>query len=212
MSPYKIRFRSRMTGWWTHCHGCIVRRAGGRCDTLRRAGQPAPDIRSVEARPVEPVEPARRQDHDQGGAWPACTADMKTETSYTPEHTVDTVCPLDCPDSCSLTVTLQNGKITNINGSSLNPITHDFICAKVRRFGERVYGPERLLYPAVRKGPKGLARFERVPWEDALDRIAEAMCSARDRFGSESVLPYSYGGSNGLLTQDTSDATLFRRF
>jgi anaerobic selenocysteine-containing dehydrogenase len=137
---------------------------------------------------------------------------MKTETSYTPEHTVDTVCPLDCPDSCSLTVTLQNGKITNINGSSLNPITHGFICAKVRRFGERVYGPERLLYPAVRKGPKGLARFERVPWEDALDRIAEAMCSARDRFGSESVLPYSYGGSNGLLTQDTSDATLFRRF
>jgi anaerobic selenocysteine-containing dehydrogenase len=137
---------------------------------------------------------------------------MKTQTIYIPEHTVDTVCPLDCPDSCSLTVTLQNGKITNIDGSSLNPVTGGFICAKVRRFAERVYGPDRLLYPAVRNGPKGLARFERVPWEDALERIAQAMTSVRDRFGSESVLPYSYGGSNGLLTQDTSDATLFRRF
>src|SRR2546426_11389148 len=100
---------------------------------------------------------------------------MKTETTYTPEHTVDTVCPLDCPDSCSLTVTLQNGKITNINGSELNPVTHGFICAKVRRFGERAYGPERLLHPAVRKGPKRRARIERVPWEDAPGRGAGAM-------------------------------------
>jgi anaerobic selenocysteine-containing dehydrogenase len=124
---------------------------------------------------------------------------------------VSTVCPLDCPDSCSLTVTVEDGKATVIDGSHANPATSGYICAKVRRFPERVYGDDRLLYPAVRKGPKGHARFERVSWDDALDLIASRLRDARDTWGGESILPYSYGGSNGLLTQDTSDATLFRR-
>jgi anaerobic selenocysteine-containing dehydrogenase len=127
------------------------------------------------------------------------------------EHTVATVCPLDCPDSCSLDVTVQDGRVTEIEGSHLNPVTGGYICAKVRRFGERVYGPDRLVHPAVRRGPKGLATFERVSWDDALARIADRLREARDTWGGESILPYSYGGSNGLLTQDTSDATLFRR-
>src|SRR6476659_8555077 len=127
------------------------------------------------------------------------------------EHVVSTVCPLDCPDSCSLDVTVQDGQITVIDGSSLNPVTNGYICAKVRRFPERVYGADRLLYPAVRTGPKGSAQFERVSWDEALNRIAERMNQARERWGGEAILPYSYGGSNGLLTQDTSDATLFRR-
>lgn len=133
---------------------------------------------------------------------------MKT---FAAEHTVATVCPLDCPDSCSLEVTTQDGRVTAIDGSSLNPVTAGYICAKVRRFPERVYGPDRLLYPAVRKGPKGLASFSRVSWDEALALVAERLSNARDRWGGESILPYSYGGSNGLLTQDTSDATLFRR-
>ena len=136
---------------------------------------------------------------------------MKTATSFGTDHTVDTVCPLDCPDSCSLDVTVQDGRITSIDGSHANPVTGGYICAKVRRFSERVYGPDRLLYPAVRKGPKGLASFERVSWEDALARIADHLRGACNTWGGESILPYSYGGSNGLLTQDTSDATLFRR-
>jgi anaerobic selenocysteine-containing dehydrogenase len=127
------------------------------------------------------------------------------------EHVVSTVCPLDCPDSCSLEVTVQDGRVTRIDGSALNPVTGGYICAKVRRFPERVYGPDRLLYPAVRKGPKGFAAFQRVSWNDALALIAERLTSAREQWGGESILPYSYGGSNGLLTQDTSDATLFRR-
>ena len=131
--------------------------------------------------------------------------------SFASEHTVDTVCPLDCPDSCSLEVTVQDGRVTRIDGSHLNPVTAGFICAKVRRFGERLYGPDRLLYPAVRTGAKGAGTFERVSWDDALGLIAERMRDARDTWGAESILPYSYGGSNGLLTQDTSDATLFRR-
>jgi anaerobic selenocysteine-containing dehydrogenase len=134
------------------------------------------------------------------------------QDSFTAEHSVDTVCPLDCPDSCSLTVTVHDGKLISIDGSTLNPLTAGYICAKVRRYGERVYGPDRLLYPAVRKGPKGFATFRRVSWDEALELIASTMQEARQRWGGESVLPYSYGGSNGLLTQDTSDATLFRRF
>jgi anaerobic selenocysteine-containing dehydrogenase len=137
---------------------------------------------------------------------------MKTSHStLAPEHAVETVCPLDCPDSCSLNVILQDGRITSIDGSTANPVTGGYICAKVRRFGERVYGPDRLLYPSVRKGPKGAGRFERVSWEDALALVATRLRDAREQWGGESILPYSYGGSNGLLTQDTSDATLFRR-
>jgi len=128
-----------------------------------------------------------------------------------PEHTVATVCPLDCPDSCSLDVRVQNGRITTIDGSHLNPVTDGYICAKVRRFGERVYGADRVLYPAIRRGPKGFGGFERASWSDALAMVAARIAEARERWGGESILPYSYGGSNGLLTQDTSDAILFRR-
>jgi anaerobic selenocysteine-containing dehydrogenase len=137
---------------------------------------------------------------------------MSTTAGLLPEHTVDTVCPLDCPDSCTLSIGVQAGRIVTIDGSTSNPVTKGFICAKVRRFGERVYGPDRLLYPAVRKGPKGMASFKRVSWDEALEHIAAKMQHAKVKWGGESVLPYSYGGSNGLLTQDTSDATLFRRF
>ena len=133
---------------------------------------------------------------------------LKTPPS---EHSVATVCPLDCPDACSLDVTVQNGKAIVVDGSKLNPITAGYICAKVRRFPERMYGPDRLLHPAVRKGPKGSGWFEQVSWDHALSQIAERLRAVRDEFGGEAILPYSYGGSNGLLTQDTSDAALFRR-
>ena len=83
-------------------------------------------------------------------------------SAFATEHAVSTVCPLDCPDSCSLDVRIQDGRLTSIDGSSLNPTTDGYICAKVRRYPERVYGPDRLLYPAIRRGPKGLALFERT--------------------------------------------------
>jgi anaerobic selenocysteine-containing dehydrogenase len=136
---------------------------------------------------------------------------VKTAPPLTAEHVVDTVCPLDCPDACSLDVTLQDGRVTSIDGSPHNSVTNGYICAKVRRFTERVYGSDRLLHPMIRRGPKGLALFERASWDDAMALIARRMEEARDAWGGEAILPYSYGGSNGLLTQDTSDATLFRR-
>ncbi|HET9267390.1 MAG TPA: molybdopterin-dependent oxidoreductase, partial [Vicinamibacterales bacterium] len=125
---------------------------------------------------------------------------------------VQTACPLDCPDSCSLDVTLERGKLVKIDGSRAAASTNGYICGKVRRFDRRVYGEKRLLYPAVRKGPKGAGEFERVTWDEALGLIAERMVQARETFGAESVLPYNYGGSNGILTNDFEDTRLFRRF
>jgi anaerobic selenocysteine-containing dehydrogenase len=128
------------------------------------------------------------------------------------ESHVTTACPLDCPDACTLDVTLRGGRITTIDGSKENHITDGYICAKVRRFHERVYGDDRLLYPAIRRGAKGDGLFKRATWDDALDLIAEKMLAARDGAGAETILPLCYGGSNGFLTQDYADAILFRRF
>ena len=129
-----------------------------------------------------------------------------------PRFVVETACPLDCPDACSLAVTVQNGKVVNIDGSRKNPVTDGYICAKVRKFGDRVYGPDRLLYPAVRKGRKGEGQFARVSWDEAIELIASRFEKAKAENGGASILPYSYGGSNGLLTQDNIDAQLWRRF
>jgi anaerobic selenocysteine-containing dehydrogenase len=126
--------------------------------------------------------------------------------------TVRTACPLDCPDSCTIDVTVENGRIEKIDGGDANPTTRNFICGKVRRFTERVYGEDRLLYPAVRKGRKGSGTFERVTWEEALDLIARRMSEIKAQHGGAAILPFSYGGSNGILTQDTNDAELWRRF
>src|ERR687889_1378683 len=89
--------------------------------------------------------------------------------------TVRTACPLDCPDSCTIDVTVENGRVLKIDGGDANPATRTFICAKVRRFSERVYGEDRLLYPAVRQGAKGQGTFARGGWGEALDLIAHKM-------------------------------------
>ena len=129
-----------------------------------------------------------------------------------PTTVVETACPLDCPDACSLAVTVQQGKVVTIDGSRRNPVTDGYICAKVRRYGERIYGPDRLLYPAVRDGRKGAGQFKRVTWDEAIELVASRFEQAKQTHGGESILPYSYGGSNGLLTQDNLDAQLWRRF
>jgi anaerobic selenocysteine-containing dehydrogenase len=129
-----------------------------------------------------------------------------------PTTVVDAACPLDCPDACSLAVTVNQGKVIEIDGSRRNPVTDDFICAKVRKFGERVYGPDRILYPAVRRGRKGEGKFTRVTWDEALQLVAERFKAAKAGAGGASILPFSYGGSNGLMTQDNLDAQLWRRF
>ena len=128
------------------------------------------------------------------------------------ESVVETACPLDCPDACTLAVSIDRGKVVEIDGTHKNPVTGGYICAKVRKFGERVYGPDRILYPGLRRGAKGDGTFKRIPWDEALALVAEKFTHAKAEAGAESILPYSYGGSNGLLTQDNLDAQLWRRF
>jgi anaerobic selenocysteine-containing dehydrogenase len=142
-------------------------------------------------------------------AVPGAPADFQVSG---PAAVVETACPLDCPDACSLAVTVQRGRIVDIDGSHKNPVTNGFICAKVRKFGERVYGEDRLLYPAIRVGAKGLGKFKRVAWAEALELVADRFRRAKAEAGGASILPFSYGGSNGLLTQDNLDAHLWRRF
>ena len=136
----------------------------------------------------------------------------KRDESSWGRSTIDTACPLDCPDTCSLAVSVEKGKIVRIDGSDRHDVTDGFICGKVRRFDKRIYGQDRLHHPGVRQGPKGEARFGKASWDQALDAVVAKMCAVRDRWGAEAILPFSYGGSNGLVSQDTADAQLFRRF
>ncbi len=129
-----------------------------------------------------------------------------------PATTHSSACPLDCPDACSLEVTVEEGRVVRVAGArERNPLTAGFICAKVRGISRHLYGEERLRHPLRRVGPKGAGRFEPIGWDEALDLAARELVAARDRHGGESILPFSYGGSNGYLTQDTLDALLFRR-
>ncbi|HEX7880566.1 MAG TPA: molybdopterin-dependent oxidoreductase, partial [Candidatus Eisenbacteria bacterium] len=122
-----------------------------------------------------------------------------------------TACPLDCPDHCTLDVTVEEGRVVRVNDRAENPITAGFICGKVRRIDRHLYGKDRLRYPGVREGKKGEGRFRRVSWDEALGIIADKFGAIRASSGGEAILPYYYGGSNGALTQDATDATLFRR-
>jgi anaerobic selenocysteine-containing dehydrogenase len=131
---------------------------------------------------------------------------MATEPAVHESH-----CPLDCPDACSLEVKVVDERVVSIDGSHVNPLTNGYICAKVRRYPEHLYGPDRLLYPARRRGTKGDAELERLSWDDALGLITEKLLSVRQAWGGEAILPFSYGGSNGYLSQDTTDARLFNR-
>jgi anaerobic selenocysteine-containing dehydrogenase len=118
-------------------------------------------------------------------------------------------CPLDCPDRCSLDVTVDDGRVVSIEGTRANPLTAGFICSKVRRFPAHVYAPERVLHPMVRTGPKGDASFAQTSWPEALALVARRLGEVRERWGGEAILPYYYGGSNGLVTQGTLDTRFF---
>jgi anaerobic selenocysteine-containing dehydrogenase len=107
--------------------------------------------------------------------------------------------------------TVEDGRLVALDGNERNPLTAGFICSKVRRIARHLYGVDRLLHPAIADGPKGSGRFRRVSWNEALDLVAARLAEIRDRFGGEAILPFSYGGSNGALTEGTVDVRLFRR-
>lgn len=120
-----------------------------------------------------------------------------------PKSTFST-CPHDCPSSCSLEVHFYpHGDVRRLNGAKDNDYTAGVVCAKVARYPERLYHPERLLKPMRRVGRKGEGRFEEVSWETALDLIAEKFLEVEAEFGAQSIWPYHYAGTMGLVQRDS---------
>jgi anaerobic selenocysteine-containing dehydrogenase len=126
-------------------------------------------------------------------------------------ETRHSVCALDCPDCCSLLVTVEDGRGTRLRGDSQHPVTRGFLCGKVAQYLEREYHPDRLLYPQRRIGAKGEGRFERISWDEALDTIAGRLQATAAGFGPEAILPYSYAGTMGLLNGSGMDRRFFHR-
>lgn len=135
---------------------------------------------------------------------------------------VHAVCSHDCPDSCGVLVTVDTGtgRAVKVQGDPAHPVTRGFLCAKVAKYLDRVYSPERLLYPmrrraGVAKGPLAQGQeteaFERISWDEALDEIAAKLKKIAAEFGPESVLPYSYAGTIGKLGYGSMDRRFFHR-
>jgi len=155
------------------------------------------------------------------------------------KQVVHAACPHDCPDACGVLITVQGGRATKIQGDPEHPVTRGFLCAKVAKYLDRVYSPDRVLYPMRRIGPKGpLARqrsfaphgqpraavpthaettneiaqtWRRISWDEALGEIASRLRATAEEFGSEAILPYSYGGTLGALNGASMDRRFFHR-
>ncbi|RZM00440.1 MAG: molybdopterin oxidoreductase family protein, partial [Variovorax sp.] len=125
--------------------------------------------------------------------------------------TVLGACPHDCPDTCSLVTTVQDGVAVKLQGNPAHFHTGGVLCAKVSRYLERCTHPERLLQPMKRVGAKGEGRFEPVSWDAALDDIAARLRAVADTHGAEAVLPYSYAGTMGLVQGESMDRRFFHR-
>src|SRR5215468_2322587 len=122
------------------------------------------------------------------------------------------VCPLDCPDTCSLTVALEEDRIVEVRGSRANPLTAGVICAKVARdYPVMVNGEGRIMSPLVRRGPKGAGRFERISWSEALDLIHDRVSREIAAHGPQTVLPLNYAGPHGMLAGGSMDLRFFHR-
>jgi molybdopterin guanine dinucleotide-containing S/N-oxide reductase-like protein len=132
---------------------------------------------------------------------------------------VHAACPHDCPDACGVLITVEDGRATKIQGDPAHPVTRGFLCAKVAKYLDRVYSPDRVLYPMKRVGAKGPANkgaratdaFQRITWDEALDEIAARLRNVAGEFGSEAILPYSYGGTLGKLGFASMDRRFFHR-
>ena len=132
------------------------------------------------------------------------------------KNVVHAACPHDCPDACGVLITIEDGRATRIQGDPSHPVTRGFLCAKVAKYLDRVYSPERVLYPMRRVAPKGTGHkdardFQRISWNEALAQIAARFKTIAAEFGSEAILPYSYGGTLALLGGASMDRRFFHR-
>jgi len=148
------------------------------------------------------------------------------------KEVVHAACPHDCPDACGVLITVEDGRATKIQGDSQHPVTRGFLCAKVAKYLDRVYSPDRVLYPMRRITAKGLASgsgsarsfapgqpgaavptldWQRITWDEALEEITSRFRAIIAEFGSEAILPYSYGGALGALNGASMDRRFFGR-
>ncbi len=157
------------------------------------------------------------------------------------KHVVHAACPHDCPDACGVLITVQDGRATRIQGDPNHPVTRGFLCAKVAKYLDRVYSPDRVLYPMRRIAAKGTSKAQRgcaqhgqpeacpepvegapvptqvdqvwcrISWDEALDEITARFRKIIAEFGSEAILPYSYGGTLGALNGASMDRRFFTR-
>ncbi|VVE82165.1 molybdopterin-containing oxidoreductase family protein [Pandoraea sputorum] len=125
-------------------------------------------------------------------------------------HVVRAACPHDCPDTCALHVTVENGVAIKVQGDADHPTTKGVLCTKVSRYTERTYHPDRLLHPLKRVGPKGSGEFVRVSWDEALDEIATRLGAIAAR-EPEAILPYSYAGTMGFVQGESMAARFFNK-
>jgi len=121
-----------------------------------------------------------------------------------------TVCPHDCPDTCSILATIEDGRVTKCDGDPDHPFTRGGLCHKVHRYAERIYSPLRILHPMRRVGAKGEGRFARITWEEALDEVADRLRAIAAEDGGEALLPFSYAGSMGMIQRKAGHAFFHR--
>jgi anaerobic selenocysteine-containing dehydrogenase len=115
------------------------------------------------------------------------------------QKTILAACPHDCPDTCSMIVTVENDRVVKVRGNPEHPFTDGRLCVKVNHYEERVHHPDRVLFPLKRTGPKGFGQFTRITWSQALDEIVSRWKQIVAEHGPTAILPYSYLGTEGIL-------------
>ncbi|HEV2583434.1 MAG TPA: molybdopterin oxidoreductase family protein [Ktedonobacteraceae bacterium] len=140
---------------------------------------------------------------------------LRSLTSIHEHPTLRTIygaCPHDCPDCCALETQVdQQGRAVSVRGRSDHPVTRGWLCAKVNRYLDRVYHPDRLLYPMRRVGPKGSGAFERISWNEAIAEISGRWRDIIAQHGAQCILPYSYAGTLGLVNGAVTDSRFWNR-
>ncbi len=135
---------------------------------------------------------------------------FSSEFARATDGVVRGACPHDCPDTCAMLITVENGRAIRVAGDPDHPVTQGFLCAKVNRYVERTYHADRLTSPMRRVGPKGSGTFESISWNDALDEIATRLRDiANSSDGPQAILPYSYAGTMGLVQGSSMDHRFF---
>ena len=136
---------------------------------------------------------------------------MTIATPVARERTVLGACPHDCPDTCSMLVKVKDNKVVGVQGNADHPFTQGRLCAKTNHYEERVYHPDRLLYPMRRSGPKGSGQFQRITWGEAIDTISSHWRSTIADHGPAAIMPYSYLGTQGLVNGLTVGDPFFNK-